>query len=380
MNTDRPLERAVACYEAGDLTGALTIYEGLGEAPQALKNKGVILRQLGRLAAAETAFMRAVELAPDDDEAAYYLTMMQLWRGDFEAGWAGYERRPMLLKLRKAQPALAQNAWDGSDLSGKRLLLLCEQGFGDNIQFVRYVPQLAESCAELILSSPPELRRLFRTNLPTVTVTSGANAIPAFDANAFMLSVPLLTGMTSASQIPAPVRYLRPLKILAKTWQTRLAEAATPRIGLAWSGRPTHPDERMRSLALATLAPLLDFPARFVSLQVDAPSIAALAVSAYADRIIDVAAHISDFADTAALLDQLDLVITADTAVAHLAAALNKPTWVLLPQACDWRWLQDRDDTPWYPSMRLFRQVEPGNWGGVIERVRRELGSFIEGL
>ena len=215
--------------------------------------------------------------------------------------------------------------------------------------------------------------RLFQTNLPNITVATGGDASPAFDVNAFLLSVPFLTGMTSVSQIPSPVRYLRPLKVLAEAWQTRLADLRSPLIGLAWAGRPTHPDEQLRSLGLAALAPILDFPARLISLQVDAPSIPSLAESPDADRLIDVSAHISDFADTAALLDHLDLVITADTAVAHLAAALNKPTWVLLPRVCDWRWLRDRDDTPWYPSIRLFRQTEPGDWAGVIERVRRAL-------
>ena len=378
--SEAPHQRAIARYEAGDLDGALAIYDALGDTALAHKRKGVILRQLGRFEAAESAFTRAVALAPDDDDAAYYLSMMQLWRGDFANGWAGYERRPMLLKFREMQPSLARASWDGSDLSGQRLLLLCEQGFGDNIQFVRYVQPLAARGAQVILRAPQELKRLFQTNLPYAVVTSENDAIPASDANALLLSLPRLTGLTSVKEIPTPGRYLRPLKELAGLWKTRLAAHAAPRIGLAWQGRTTHPDEQLRSLRLEALEPLLDAPAQFVSLQVDAPSIAELAACGHTDRLIDVSAELGDFADTAALLDQLDLVITADTAVGHLTAALNKPTWVMLPRVCDWRWLEDRDDTPWYPSMRLFRQAQAGEWGEVVNRVRKELATFIQGL
>ena len=377
MTADDPFARAAARYAAGELTEALAIYDGLAESSATLKNRGVILRQLGRFDDAEAAFRRALVLTPNDADAAYYHGMMRLWRGDFVAGWREYERRPAVEELRATQPAVFERAWTGDDLAGRRLLLISEQGFGDAMQFVRYLPQLAARAAHVVLDCHPELARLFRMSLPDVEVVGRGGEVPPVDATAMLLSVPHLTGMTSLREIPAAVPYLRAPPDLSASWAGRAAVWSSPRVGIAWSGRPTHPDERLRSLALAALAPLITLPAGFVSLQVDDPSRRKIAALGWQDRIVDPAEEIADFADTAALLNELDLVITVDTAVAHLAAALGRPVWLLLPYVCDWRWLDRRRTSPWYPTIRLFRQPASGDWGAVIAAAARALSGLI---
>ena len=377
MTAEDPFERAAALYAAGDLAAALAIYDGLGDTAATLKNRGVILRQLGRFDDAEVAFRRALELTPNDADGTYYLGMMRLWRGDFAAGWRGYERRPAIEELRTTQPAIFERAWRGDDLAGRRLLVISEQGFGDAIQFVRYLPQLAARAARIVLDCHPELARVFRASLPDIEVVERGAAVPAVEATVMLLSLPHVTGMTSAREIPAAIPYLRAPPELTATWTTRAAAWPAPRVGIAWSGRPSHPDERLRSMALSALAPLIGLPAGFVSLQVDEPSRREITAQGWDARIIDPREAIDDFADTAALLKELDLVITVDTAVAHLAGALGRPVWLLLPYVCDWRWLGQRGTTPWYPTMRLFRQPEPGDWGAAVGSVAKALKALI---
>ncbi len=355
------MDEAADRYQRGDLEGALELYHQAG----AHNNAGVVLRQLGRLAEAEAAFAAAF----DDPDAAYHLAMMQLARGDFAKGWAGFERRPAQEHLRASRAALMERQWDGGELAGRRLFLWSEQGFGDAIQFLRFVAPLQARGADIVFDCHPELLRLLRRSLPGVEVVPRGGRVAGFEVAAALLGLPFLQGLTRLDEIPAQVPYLKPPGDQVAFWRRRLEPLSRPRIGLVWAGRPSHPDEHLRSLAPGALAPLLDLPASFVSLQ--------LGASKVDDRLFDPTPEISDFADSAAIISQLDLVVSVDTAVAHLAGALGQPVWVLLPMVADWRWLRERETSPWYPTMRLFRQPALHDWPGAITALHDELAAWL---
>ena len=359
---DKELEAAAERYRRGDLEGALALYRQAG----ADNNAGVVLRQLGRFAEAEAVFAAA----SDDSDAAYHLAMMQLARGDFAKGWASFERRPAIEEMRVSRSPLLERQWDGSDPAGRRLFLWSEQGFGDTIQFLRFVAPLQAAGADIALDCHPELARLLRTSLPGVEVVPRGGRVAGFEIAAALLSLPFLNGFKGLEDIPAEVPYLRPPSDQVAIWQHRLEALPRPRIGLIWAGRPSHPDEQLRSLPATALAPLLDLPASFVSLQLGASEVAA--------RLFDPTPEIADFADTAAIVSQLDLVVSVDTSVAHLAGALARPVWVLLSMVADWRWLRERESSPWYPTMRLFRQPTLNDWPGAIAALRDEMADWLQ--
>jgi hypothetical protein len=257
--------------------------------------------------------------------------------------------------------------WEGADISGKRILLYTEQGFGDAIQFVRYVPMVQERGARVFVRCQAELKRLFETIAGADAVFAMESALPEFDFHCALMSLPSVF-QTELAGVPAKVPYLATDPKSSARWRERLAADSRKKVGIAWAGRPTHPKDRDRTIALEKLAPILATPdIQFLSLQKSAQV-------ASAQGLLDWTAEFTDFAETAALIENLDLVITVDTAVAHLAGALGKPVWVLLPWISDWRWMRDRDDSPWYPTMRLFRQPSTGDWASVIDRVAAELG------
>jgi Glycosyltransferase family 9 (heptosyltransferase) len=271
-------------------------------------------------------------------------------------------------------PQRPRPLWRGEgDIAGQTILLHSEQGFGDSIQFCRYVPLVAARGARVLLEVDPPLCGLMATLAGVAQIVAKGDALPDYDLHCPLLSLPMAFE-TRLETIPASARYLHAPDSAVAQWRQRLGNARGLKIGLAWSGNPNHVRDRERSMAFDQLAPLLDIDATFVSLQKQyRPSETERLVQT---GIRDVSADLHDFTDTAALVSALDLVIAVDTGVAHLAGALGKPVWIMVTHAPDWRWLLDRDDSPWYPTVRLFRQDASRDWGDVVARVGDALRVF----
>jgi hypothetical protein len=248
-------------------------------------------------------------------------------------------------------------------------LLHAEQGYGDTIQFSRYCTHIASLGGRVILSAPKDLHSLFRTLQGVEEVVEQA-VQREFDVHCPLMSLPLALG-TEVESIPAPMRYLKADPAATAQWAGRLKGGKeVPKIGLVWSGRATHAKDLERSIGFKNLLPILEHPAQWISLQKEVRASDAADLSS-TPGVLRIGEELTDFADTAALIENLDLIVTVDTAVAHLAGALGKPVWILLPYVADWRWFQDREDSPWYPTARLFRQSARGEWTSVIGRVAR---------
>jgi Tfp pilus assembly protein PilF len=385
------LEAAVASYQR-----ALALAP---ENPGIMSSLGNALRALGRLSEAEKLQARAVELAPreralrynhaltlrdmrklnealrllaalnqedpNDAEVAWDLALTQLQLGDYAKGFRGYENR---WRLARNETKLRDPPhWQGEDISGKRILLQSEQGFSDALQFARYVPLVAARGARVVLECLAELKSLFAGIEGVEQVVLKGEAVPPVDLSIPLLGLARIFGTTLAT-IPREVPYLRaPQARLPRRPGTRL------QIGLVWAGKPTPRD---RSWPLPVLAPLLDDPRiAFYSLQVG-PRAAELGASGLDRLVVDLSPHLKDFSATAAAMNALDLIVTVDTAAAHLAGALGRPVFVLLRYVSDWRWMDYRDDSPWYPTMRLFRQPRPDDFLEPVERVRQAIAQF----
>ena len=341
---------------------------------EALTNKAVLLSEMQHFDECFAVYAHLKTIDPENADAEFSPSLVHLLTGNFEAGWAGREARwkvPLLCPpyLKVTQPVLHE----GSAIEGKTILIWADEGLGDSIHFARYVPLLAERGARVILFVQGALCDLL-SGLPGVVqcIASSAPAQVAFDMHCPMGSLPLVF-RTRIDTIPAPTSYLpRPAEARRQVWEDRLGPHTRLRVGLAWSGNPKHNNDHNRSLPLRALSRILDVDATFVSLQKEARPNDKATMLERAD-IIDLSAHLTDFSETAVLISCLDLVITVDTSVAHVAGALGCPTWVLLPYTPDWRWLLDRDDNPWYPTVRLFRQTETRDYASVLERVRAEL-------
>jgi tetratricopeptide (TPR) repeat protein len=334
-------------------------------------NRGCILRDQGRPAEAMAAFEQALTIKPEHVEAAWSRALLQLVMGDYEAGWRGFELRWKRPELMAYAPAPGAPLWLGeTPIEGRTLLLRSEQGLGDSIQMLRYVPRLAALGARVLLTVQPPLETLAAA-LPGVTaLVRQGDSVPPHDLQTPLMSLPLAM-RTRADTIPWDGPYLAAPADKAKAWAARLGPRGRLRVGLAWSGNPRHLNDRNRSLALAALAPLLGQDAEFVSLQKDYTPADRGHLADFGVRNHAPALH--DFSDTAGLISQTDLVIAVDTSVAHLAGAMGKPVWLLLPFAGDFRWGAEGETTPWYPSVRLFRQTAPGEWAGVLARVTEAL-------
>jgi len=266
----------------------------------------------------------------------------------------------------------AQPQWGGEPLAGRGILLHAEQGFGDTIQFARYVPMVAARGGDVVLEVPPALVDLFSAFPGAARVVAAGSALPPFDLQSPLLSLPLAFG-TELATVPVPGAYLTAPPARAAAWSVHMPPAPGTRVALCWSGSLQHKSDRHRSVAAEKPAPVLALPGvQFVSVQKDVRDSDRAFLAA--TSMLNFGQHLRDFADTAAILAMCDLVITVDTSIAHLAGALGRPTWVLLQHAPDFRWLMGREDSPWYPSVRLFRQSRLGDWDGVIGRVARELG------
>ena len=346
---------------------------------KAFVDQGDTLCELRRFEEALASYDRAIALRPDDVDAHCHEGMCRMLLGDFERGWQKLEWAWIAVRQRNAKHSFSQPQLFGSnELKGKTVLLHAEQGYGDVIQFCRYVPHVADQGARVILEVYEPLRALMST-LPGVAqfVTTG-EPLPDFDLHCPLLSLPLALGAGSAT-ILSQTPYLRPSPQAVMDWNDRLGPRRRPRIGLAWSGRPSHDNDHNRSMRLSfLLGALAGRNATYVSLQQDVREDDAPVLQA--SGVLHFGNELKTYADTAALIANLDLVISVDTSVAHLTGALAKPLWLLLPFTPDWRWLLDRDDSPWYPTARLFRQDETRRWFGVMARVRAALDVYLRDL
>jgi tetratricopeptide (TPR) repeat protein len=339
---------------------------------EAHNHRGNVLQILHRYDESLRDYDRAIALHPDFAQAHYNKALLKLSLGDYDDGWRLYEWRWRLPDWAPRLPDSAQRLWLGKGaVAGKTVLLHAEQGLGDAIQFVRYVPRVAALGARVILAVPAALGSLLADVEGVTMLVKEGEALPPFDLHCPLMSLPLAFH-TEMDTIPAEIPYLRADPAHRAQWRARLGERTRPRIGLAWSGNPQHPHDRLRSLPLRLLQPLLGLNAEFHSLQKEVrPEDAAALAEFTAIRRHEGA--LQDFADTAALIAEMDQVIAVDTAVAHLAGALGKPLRLLLPHASDWRWLLERSDSPWYPSVRLFRQRRVDGWEDVIAEVCESL-------
>ncbi|MBO9999998.1 MAG: tetratricopeptide repeat protein [Cyanobacteria bacterium SID2] len=334
-------------------------------------NLGNAYWDLGDIDIAIEHFEKTLHLDRDFPEVRGHLALNRLLKGNFQQGFADYEGRPARLRLSETFPH-PERIWDGSNEAGKTLLLLCEQGFGDAIQFVRYVPILKARGARVLVRCRWPLVRLFETIPGIDRVLSIDEALPNWDAHALLMSLPFLLG-TRADTIPRNVPYLSRLPLDCELDASLNGTIDLARVGLVWSGSPTHRKDRDRSISFDLVRPLLDIPGfRFYSLQKDPKSEEAKAL-AEDRRICDLSRDLKDFGHTAAIIDRLDLVIAVDTSVAHLAGAMGKPVWVLLSKIPDWRWGLHDDRSSWYPTMQLFRQSRRGEWDTVLEQVQHAL-------
>ncbi|HEY9647172.1 MAG TPA: tetratricopeptide repeat protein, partial [Chroococcidiopsis sp.] len=331
----------------------------------------------GQFDAAHAAYAQALRLAPHYPSARFNRSLLLLLLGDFVQGFAEYEWRWRRQDYRPR--SFTPPVWAGEDLSGKTILVYAEQGFGDTVQFVRYLPLVAQRGGRIVLECQKELVTLLQALPDVEQVIAKGEPLPPFDCHVALLSLPHVLG-TTLEDVPAPVPYLFP-----PVPSPPLSLPATPtkplRVGLVWAGNPLNPNDGDRSTQLQTLLPLLAVPGiTFYSLQKGekAEELRQLQAQQQALNVVDLDPQLQSFADTAAAIAQLDLVITVDTAVAHVAGALGKPVWVLLCFVPDWRWLWQRDDSPWYPTARLFRQPRPGDWGSVCQQVAAALTLVVE--
>lgn len=336
---------------------------------EAYNNLGNALLALGRPHDALGAYRETLRREPEHAEGHWNLGLAHLLLGNFEAGWEGYEWRFRKIAPRK----LPQARWDGGQLDGRRILLHAEQGLGDTLQFVRYAPMVRSRGGSVILECQPPLVDLLRQSNCADRVIGQGQPLPEFDCHVPLLSLPYIF-QTRLDTIPAANSYLVPEPEPVEEWRNHLATwSGALRVGLVWSGNPQQKVNRHREVPIGEFEMLSDIPGvEFFCVQ-QGPQAAEAAAAPAGLRLHELPRTLRDFSDTAGLLANLDLVITVDTSIAHLAGALGRPVWTLLCFAADWRWLLDREDSPWYSSMRLFRQSEPQRWKPVLERVRAEL-------
>jgi hypothetical protein len=379
-----------------------------------MTNLGTAVEELGQRARARHLYRQAIAMKPDSVSAPWNLALLDLLEGNLADGFAGYETRWRQKNMRPFRRNCPQPVWDGGELNGRTILLYAEQGFGDAIQFARYVPRVAERGARVIVEVPRPLVRLFESLRGAAGIVETGTPLPEFDLHCPLMSLPRVFG-TTIQTIPAGVPYLSagagalapspgtpgegrgegvlerrfasgtrnhphssPLggirQILSRVPEYReTGPEARPRIGLVWTGNPHHQRDAQRSIPPGELLPLAGVDAQWIGLQIGPASAVPEELA-----LVHVGDTLTDFADTAAVIAGLDLVVTVDTAVAHLAGAMGKPVWLMLAHWPDWRWMLDRSDSPWYPTMRLFRQTTAGHWGPVVRAVVRELNSRFQ--
>ena len=335
-------------------------------------NRGNALRELKRYEAALAAYQQALALDTQNASAHLNSALCLLQLGNYARGWEEYEWRWREAQTDTDRRDYPQPLWLGAPpLAGKSILLHSEQGLGDTLQFCRYLPLLARAGAHVLLEVQPPLAPLFAGFEGAALVLPRGTPLPAFDYHCPLLSLPLAF-RTELDDIPLGIPYIRSDAARVSAWSGTLGAKVRPRIGVAWSGSAKHTNDRNRSIALAQLLPMFSANVEWISLQQEVRVADAQVLAAHPE-IHHYGEQFTNFADTAALLELMDLVVTVDTVVAHLAGAMGKPVWILLPYNSDWRWLLDREDSVWYPSARLFRQPEIGDWASVMLRVSEEL-------
>jgi Tfp pilus assembly protein PilF len=341
--------------------------------PEILMNKAHVLAELHEFDRALAFYAAAAAMEGWRAEAEWYASLVRLRLGDFAQGWSGYQWRWRQRSWETQRRDFAAPLWLGEEsLAGRTILLHAEQGCGDTLQFARYVQKVAALGATVLLEVQPPLRALFEDFAGAARVFARGEALPCFDWHCPLMSLPLALG-TSLDTIPREIPYLQAPADRVRKWRERLPARGATRVGIVWSGSPVHKNDHNRSIAAARLAPLLAAQGvEFIGLQTD---LACADVEALSEQgaIMQLGPELNDFADTAAIVSQLDLVVSVDTSAAHLAGALGKPVWVLLPFTPDFRWLLTRDDSPWYPTARLIRQPRHGDWDSVLARVCHEL-------
>jgi len=338
---------------------------------EAYANLGSTLKDQGNLDGAIAAYEKAIALQPGNPRMEWNLALVLLLKGDYERGWRLFESRPNTDLYRFDRPR-----WDGAALNGRTILVCLEQGFGDVIQFVRFVPRLVELGGQVIALGRPPLRRLLEGHCGICQYVGIDEPVPPFDYYTMLLSLARLFNVSLSDLSTTP--YLQADVNLVERWGSRVGRAGNAlRVGLVWAGNPIHSNDRNRSVPLRSMAEHLAMPGvQYYSLQKDAIT-ADITAQAPAFEMIDLTAQIEDFADTAALISNLDLVIACDTSVAHLAGAIGKPIWILLPFAPDWRWMLGRSDSVWYPTARLFRQITPGDWSKPLAEIKKGLSDLV---
>ncbi|MBL6958308.1 MAG: tetratricopeptide repeat protein [Rhodospirillales bacterium] len=362
--------------ESDDFAGARDAYEeALALEPDNAAvhaNLGLVLKEQSKPREAVAALRRALELAPDLAETHHSLGMLLLQLGEFEEGWREYEWRWRDSGFLSPRKAFREPLWDGSDLQGKTILLYAEQGLGDAIQFCRFAPLVKERGATVILECPAPLVHLLENLAGVEQVIGAGGKRPAFDVQAPLLSLPGLLN-TQLDTIPTQSPYLPVEAEIDAAWKNRFDRDPGLKVGLAWAGNPNHKNDRNRSIPLSVFEPMLALPdITFYSLQVgnNARDIDALPAAC---PITDLTGDVPVFEQLAGAISNLDVFITVDTSPAHLAGAIGAEAWLLLPVTPDWRWLLDRQESPWYPSLRLYRQDRRGDWQTVIERLCTDL-------
>jgi hypothetical protein len=343
--------------------------------PLCLHNLAVIHYERVEIDESIACAERALLMSPDLPGAHFARAEALLIKGDWAQGWEEYEWRFRIADSAKLMPKTDKPQWDGKPFSDGTLLLVADQGFGDVIQFSRYIPWVVERCPDVAIACSGEMAAVLRQFLPDDRIFFRWETCPPYKAFAALSGLPRLHG-TRVDNMLAPIPYLRADPVRVASWTERLRRLAPNshrKVGIVWAGRPTHNNDRRRSSKLADFSPLAALPGvALVSLQ-KGPS--ADQAGRYFGRapLINIGAEVRDYDDTMALLECLDLVVTVDTSVGHLAAAMGKPVWILLATSPDWRWLLGRQDSPWYPTVRLFRQTQPRVWGDVFQRVAAAL-------
>ncbi len=370
--------QGLLAVDRGDLAEAGAILDRLSHAhldASLAQRLGTLARNSGRFEEAIAYFERLLAMEPANVDAKLSLSLMRLTLGRFAEGWRDYRSRWYIDRQAHLARRYPVPVWAGENFAGRTLLVYPEQGLGDIIQFARYLPLAAARGGRVLFECPPALAGLFQPFHEDITIVPQGSPAPGFDLAVPLLDLPILFETTSAT-IPPRLPNLAATPALIGRWAPRLKGLPGLRVGLVWRGNPGFINDRNRSMALAQLRPLIDgSDASFVSLQ-KGPAVGEIAKNGWQDRILDLGSDLGDFADTAAVMAGLDLVISVDTAVAHLAGSLDRPVWIPIPFVPDWRWMLGRGDTPWYRSARLFRQTSPGDWKPPVSEMLVSLRSL----
>lgn len=377
-NPDFFVNRAVPMARLGryaDAMAALRKALSLDPAhPRALANRISVLMEQLRAREAIAAAEEGLRLRPEDPDLHWRLGAALLLAGDWPRGWTEAEWRVGAHGYERAFPKLDEPRWRGESLAGRTIFLYPEQGFGDAIQFLRFVPEVARTAQSVLLLVWPEIEPLVPSTLPSnCRIVRRGEDVPPFDCHCPLMSVPAVLGTTPAT-LPAQVPYVQAPAAAVQSWRQRV-EAGALNVGICWSGNPRHFNDRQRSMPLATLRTLAAPGCRFFTLQPQKRAGDEQALAAWREAV-DTGPELRNFGDTAGLIETLDLVVTVDTSVAHLAGALGKPVWILVPHNPDWRWLLERTDSPWYPTAKLYRQTQRGDWASVLKRVQADLAAL----